>query len=86
MNLDHQRGGEESLYALYYLVPAAEEEDLLEESVLERAQRATPAPDPGCSSTEPVDQGPALTFMQALGLLRHLLGAEVLEQPDDNEK
>lgn len=65
MGLDDQRGSDISLYALYYLVTAAEEEDLLEEWRRARAEQRQ-ADYPGESETT-IDNGPRAAKEQETG-------------------
>ncbi len=75
---------------LYDAVPAAQEEDLLDELVQERRHSETSAwlvalgvdePEPAADEL-PVDEAPPLRPGQVLGLLEHQLGAVVLPDED----
>lgn len=76
------------LERLYEAVPAAQEEDLLEELVVERHQAQLAAwiagmepAEPAPEDAPPEPEDPQLTPGQVLGLVQHQLGAVVL--PED---
>ncbi len=72
---DDVPGSVETLEELYRVVPAAEEHDLVESST-----PLQPDPEPG----DGADEEPAPSTGQALGMLEHLLDAEMIE-PEDPE-
>ncbi len=89
---DRVRGSADSLRALHAAVPAAEEVDLSEEVVAERrADRVRRMfPDHERGLTDAWDDGPRESAptphpvtgtAQALDVLAHLLGAEVIDDP-----
>ena len=67
---------------LYAAVPAAEEEDLLEEVARERGSAEPPDADEQPAAEDapdaPADPEPGFPLPQVLGLLEHRLGAQVL--------
>ena len=79
------------LEQLYALVPAAEEEDLLDELEAEREQAVVdpdelplsgaPTGEPPSEPEEPDE--PVPTHWQALGVVQHHLGGTVLPPEDD---
>lgn len=88
---DDRPGNQDSLYVFYCLVPVAEEEDLLDEVRRERARAWDFDPwnegeseDDDVDSDEGADEPTALTFLQLLGMLEHLLGAVVVDPEDDD--
>lgn len=84
--------GPVTLADLYFHVPAAEEEDLLEQHALEEHQKwllreyapwidvDPPEPDPATPDVELLQLAPP-THAQAIGIVQHLLGARVLGEP-----
>ena len=80
-----------SLAVLYFRVPAAEEEDLLEQHAVEQHQEwlmheyapwidiDLPEPEPAKPDVDAEQVAPP-THAQALGIVRHLLGAHLLRE------
>ena len=80
-----------SLADLYFRVPAAEEEDLLEQHAVEQHQEwllreyapwidiDLPEPDPAKPEVDAGQVAPP-THAQAVGIVRHLLGAHLLRE------
>lgn len=82
------------MHVLYYLVPVAEEEDLLDEVRRERAQKEwdfNPWVKEESSDWDVVgidespEESPVHTLAQILGLLQHLLGAEVISLDEEED-
>lgn len=91
---DDRPGSPDSLYVLYCLVLAAEEEDLLEELRRERTWRewhdnpsvAMEDEDEDTDSqdvTEQSDEAPTLTLLQILGMLEQILGAVIVNPEEE---
>lgn len=80
-----------SLADLHYRVPAAEEEDLLEQHAMEQHEEwllreyapgmdsDLPEPDPARPEVD-AQQVVAPTHAQAVGIVQHLLGAQLLKE------
>jgi hypothetical protein len=93
---DHDGGCEVTLFLLYYLVPAAEEIDLFDHLPREQdeqmrselyAEVACAGDDELVDPTENADEiapdlcaNPAMSVGQIIGMLEHLLGAEVIDE------
>ena len=92
---DDRPGSHASLYVLYSLVPVAEEEDLLDEVRRERIWRDRGV-DPWVATededgedpdvAEASEESPALTLLQMLGMLEHILGAVIVDPEEEADE
>jgi hypothetical protein len=96
---DNGPGIEDTLYVLYYLVPAAEELDLVDELHADRGRSERQAlideiladlrddtsqtEEDGRSEPDDSQDAVSLTVGQVIGLLEHYLGAELLHEDED---